>query len=240
LQWLARKLVPREGVIQCGLGKGLRFDATGGYPGYLLGTSEPEEQALLGRLLKPGMVFYDIGANIGFYSTLAAGLVTATGRVCAFEPFPESARLCRKNALSNGFAQVTVVEAAVGAENARVTLSLGEGSAMHKVAKGGPGIEVPVVAIDSWRRETGAPAPQVVMIDVEGAEIEVMRGMLTTIKDSLPVLLVEVHWLGESFVDFVRLQLEPLGYRLTTYAGGAVPPGYTRYHALLAPSGSNS
>jgi hypothetical protein len=71
------------------------------------------------------------------------------------------------------------------------------------------------------------------MIDVEGAELDVLQGMLTTIKEYHPVLLVEVHWLGESFVDFVRVHLEPMGYRLTTYQGGPVPSGYTRYHALL-------
>src|SRR4051794_40762390 len=68
---MSQGLVDRDGIIQRGLGKGLQFNATGGYPGYLFGTSESEEQSLLGKLLRPGAVFYDIGANIGFYSTLA-------------------------------------------------------------------------------------------------------------------------------------------------------------------------
>src|SRR4051794_32864724 len=85
----------RPGIIRHGIGAGLHFDATGGQPGYLFGTSEPQEQALLKQWLKPGAVFYDVGANIGFFSTLAGRLVGNTGAVYAFEPFPESAERCR-------------------------------------------------------------------------------------------------------------------------------------------------
>lgn len=225
-------MTAREGPIQSGVGQGLRFCAKGGYPGYLLGTSEPEEQKILARSLALNDVFYDIGANIGFYSTLAARLVGKSGRVFAFEPFPESAQACLQNALSNGFDHVTVVEVAVGEENGLVRLELEKFSAGHRLGSG-RGIEVPMVGIDSWRAEAGAPPPQLVMIDVEGAELSVLRGMLTTIENARPVIMVEVHWLGEAFLDFVRDSLVPVGYRATTYEGEPLPDGIVRYHALL-------
>ena len=231
--WIGARLAAREGTIQRGEGKGLRFNATGGYAGYLLGTSEPEEQELLRRLLRSDDVFYDIGANIGFYSTLAGRMVGCRGKVFAFEPFPASARASRQNAKRNGFSHVTVVEAAVAGKNAVTELTTGDSSAAHKLEEGGNGVKVSVISIDSWRVETKAPPPDVVMIDVEGAEIEVLKGMRNTIVEALPALMIEVHWLGTAFTDYVEDQLAPLGYQVTTYTGDGIPQGITRYHALI-------
>src|SRR5688572_24855883 len=66
----SKSLRTGESVIRHGVGKGMRFDPSGGNAGYALGTSEPEEQALLAECLRPGDVFYDIGANVGFFAVL--------------------------------------------------------------------------------------------------------------------------------------------------------------------------
>lgn len=228
-------LTAGEGTIARGCGQGLRFDATGGYPGYLLGTSEPEEQEMLAACLEPGMTFFDIGANIGFFSTLAGRLVGPTGRVIAFEPFPESARRASRNAQLNGFDHVSVVEAAVGASKARVTLHLDE-SATHKVTEAptGPSLVVDQISIDEWRAESQAPAPDLVMIDVEGAELEVLAGMKETIALSEPVIMCEVHWLGRDFPEFVDDHLAPLGYTARSLDGTPMQEE-GRWHALLEP-----
>jgi hypothetical protein len=118
-------MTAREGVIRHGIGAGLRFDATDGQPGYLLGTSQPAEQAKLAEVLTPGGVFYDVGANIGFFSTLGARLVGPGGHVFAFESFPRCAERARHNTAMNGFDNVSVVEAAVGALDRDVFLELG-------------------------------------------------------------------------------------------------------------------
>src|SRR5205823_5126479 len=57
--WVSRRVRDREGTIQRGVGKGLRFHPGGGPAGYLLGTAEPLVQAALAALLRPGMVVYD-------------------------------------------------------------------------------------------------------------------------------------------------------------------------------------
>ena len=196
-----------------------------------------EEQELLRKMLRLEAVFYDIGANIGFYSTLAGRMVGDQGRVYAFEPLPISAQACRENAERNGFSHVSVVEAAVGDRDGEVELEQADFSAGHRLKRNcdGGGLKVRLVSIDCWRALTGAPPPDVVMIDVEGAEIDALQGMMETIAASRPVFLIGVHWLGLAFTDFVRESLEPLGYRLTTYAGEQIPSGPTRYHALLVP-----
>jgi FkbM family methyltransferase len=220
-------------VIAHGAGRGLRFEATGGYPGYLLGTSEPEEQAFLEEHLGPGDVFYDIGANIGFFSTVGGRLVLPGGSVFAFEPFPESAARARENAARNGFGHVIVVEAAVGGEMGRTTLAFGESSATHRLSTG-PGIEVDVISVDLWRKQTGARPPTLVLIDAEGAELDVLAGMKATIEEAKPIILCEVHWLGAAFDDYVGEALIPLGYRLSALDGD-LPVGRARWHAVLDP-----
>jgi FkbM family methyltransferase len=230
---LATGRLTSAGTIRHGVGAGLRFDATGGYPGYLLGTSEPEEQAFVAAHLVPGGVFYDIGANVGFYSTIAARLVGPTGHVYAFEPHPTSAASADQNAQLNGFTNVTVVPAAVSDTDGRTTLSLAEISAKNHLADG-PGIEVDVITLDHWRRRCDARPPTLVMIDAEGAELNVLDGMRETLVEHRPVVCCEVHWLGDRFLDYCRRDLAPLGYRVTNLDGGSWP-SHGRWHAALFP-----
>ena len=148
LQWLpvvgpavgyvGRRLVAGEGTIKYGVGAGLRIDATGLAPGFVLGTSDPLEQAALAEHLKPGGVFYDIGANAGFFCLLAARVVGDRGRVYAFEPHPGFATLARKNAGLNEFGWVEVVEAAASDEVGETTLQL-DGVSCPSIAFGAGG-----------------------------------------------------------------------------------------------------
>lgn len=218
-----------------GVGAGLRFDASGGQPGYALGTSEPAEQEALARLLRPGAVLYDIGANIGFFAVIGARLVGDAGRVYAFEPFPPAAAQLRRNAALNAQDQVTVVEAAVGAAPSSMHLATGDGWVTNRLTddQATDGIQVDVVAIDGWRAAAGAPAPDVVLLDVEGAEIDALRGMLGTLASDRPTVLCEVHWIVEEFFNFVEEHLAPLGYRLEALEGD-VPTTPERWHAVLS------
>ena len=242
LQWLLGLTVPRlsrgVGVIAHGAGKGLSFDAEGGYLGYVLGTSEPKEQEMLIKFLGPGSVFYDLGANIGFYAVIGARIVGPDGSVVAFEPFPESAAACRRNADLNDFDWVEVVEAAVADEAGVMGLLSTDGYSQSnriadftEVAK----LEVNVITVDEWRSKAAARPPDFVMIDVEGAELRALAGMLKTIAECRPAIVVEVHYLGIEFVEFVEREIIPLGYEMTGVSGG-VEAHATRWHALLLPS----
>ena len=235
----AGNLAEGEGTIRHGVGAGLRFNATGGNVGYLLGTTEPEEQAALAGFLKPGAVFYDIGANIGFYSTIAARLVGETGHVYAFEPFPISATAVQTNASLNGFSNVTVVVAAVTNEQGVVSLAISDASRKHRVATTGENgnIDVRSIRMDSYVTDENLRPPDVVMIDVEGAEVDVLKGMLETIRNHRPTIMCEVHWILDELYDFCRTELNPLGYELRTLTGEPLPTTQAvRYHALLIPS----
>jgi FkbM family methyltransferase len=235
----ARRFAGADGVIKYGVGVGLRFNATGSAAGYLLGTSEIEEQELLARLLKPGHTFYDVGANVGFYSTIAARLVGPTGRVYAFEPYGPSAATAKRNAHLNGFSNVTVVQTAIGSEEgtARLDTHTGPLSTHYRIARDASHatIEVPITSIDLYAARHHLHGPNVVMIDVEGREIDVLRGMFTTLSSYRPIVMCEVHWTGDAFQRLMLRHLAELGYEASTYDGRPLPTVPSRYHALLQP-----
>jgi FkbM family methyltransferase len=234
--WLARDVLAAEGTIRHGIGAGLRFDARRGSAGYLFGTAEPEEQAALARYLKADDVFYDLGANIGFFAVLAARLVGSSGRVYAFEPNPECSSEVRRNADLNGFSNVEVVEAAVSSTSGRTWLRLGDTNLSSAIAGNSEnGIEVALTSVDDFIREKSPRPPTLVMIDVEGAEIEVLKGMRETISRHRPLIMCEVHWIGDEFFRYCAEHLTPASYALRPLDGREFPTKPERFHALLLP-----
>jgi FkbM family methyltransferase len=213
-------------TIPQGVGAGLKFDTTGGVLRYGLGLAEETVQDALAEHLRPGDVFYDLGANVGFLSLIGARLVGEGGQVVAFEPVPTTAALLRRNASLNGFDHVDVVEAAVGARAGRARLVLEEASQMAHLSTV-PGmaeagttseIDVEVLTLDA-HLDDGASPPDVIKIDVEGAEIDALQGMARTISAHHPTIICEIH----GTLDEVTRILTEHGYdvRRMTDAYGA-------------------
>jgi FkbM family methyltransferase len=149
--------------------------------------------------LKKSDVFYDIGANVGFFSLLAAKMVGPTGKVFAFEPVPQNAATIRHNAELNQLDYVQVFELAIGERTGEQDLFLtewdGGSSLLSSALKPTEPVRkqsVRVAPLDELiAREKIAP-PDFIKLDVEGAELEALRGMATTLKEQRPVLLFEV------------------------------------------------
>lgn len=203
-----------------GPGRGLRIKA-GESIIRVLGRGELDIEAALLSMLGAGDVFYDIGANIGWYSVLAARVVGPSGSVLAFEPSLENALLAQQNAAVNGLGNVTVVPAALtdhdgwmsfitqGSLEGRLDLEGGSGGAAPEAGSDGANrLLVPVAALDTWLGLTGQPAPTLVKIDVEGAEVGVLRGMRRTLQEARPTIIVELHGTQEGVAD----ELDAAGY----------------------------
>ncbi len=86
--WGASWVKGQDAVILRGAGQGLRFNVAGSHSAFILGNHEPEVQELLESVLRPGMTYYDVGANVGFFAIIAARLVGPSGHVVCFEPLP--------------------------------------------------------------------------------------------------------------------------------------------------------
>jgi len=144
------------------------------------------------------MIFYDIGANIGFFSLLAARLVGKEGRVAAFEADPEIARRLREHAARNEFGCITVEEKAVWSEPqtvffARTDPTTSPDRGLGHVVPSGTAetIEVTAVSLDNYTETQ--PSPDFLKCDVEGAEVEVFRGASRLLKEKRPGIICEMH-----------------------------------------------
>jgi FkbM family methyltransferase len=214
VRWAVRPMQETDTTITQGLGAGLLFNSAGGFPSRALGHVEPEVQGALAELLRPGDVFYDVGANIGYFTVIGARLVGSSGRVVAVEPQPEALRRLAHNLAINGFDNVTIVEAAIADEEGESELAVSHEGILEWAALEAspppdlPTIPVRVTTVDAIR--AGLPAPEVVKLDVEGAEIRAVAGMRETLRRDKPAVVCEVH----AALDEVRSALEAESYQV--------------------------
>jgi FkbM family methyltransferase len=150
---------------------------------YEFGVWEPHLTAWLSQRLRPGDVFLDVGANIGYYSVLASELVGPTGSVVAIEASPAFSRRLRTNARLNGCRNIRTVNAAVSDRTHPVTFTLASSHNMGAnsiVPYGGPAestFETVARPLPELVTEEEIARARVIKIDVEGAEGAVLRGL---------------------------------------------------------------
>lgn len=172
--------------------------------------------------------FVDVGAHVGVYTVRAALELRGSARVLAFEPNPAARAQLLENVRLNGAGNVVVSDAAVGATGGRASLhvpatpdpsfsSLDAG----RFAEGEP-VEVEVTTVDDAVARHGI-APAFVKIDVEGREVDVVRGMERTLAEHRPELLVEVNERSGEEIGALLPSHTPYRIergRLVPYAGG--------------------
>lgn len=153
-----------------------------------LGLFEPAESQLIAKLLKPGDTFIDVGAHIGWYTTIASRCVGETGQVIAVEPYPQNAVALRENLARNGSRNVRVAETALGSKKGTLTLSGSSGAvtALEWTRRQGL-IEVPMSTLDDIAADVDVVA--FIKIDVEGWETHVLKGAASTLSRTKHVLI---------------------------------------------------
>ena len=193
-----RFLHERTWVVEGGEGAGLKLKLPQNAE-YVSGQSEIPVQREFARHLRPDDVIYDIGANVGFFSLIAARLVGQTGCVYSFEPVAENAASIRENVRLNDLRNVTLFDVAVGRKcgNAEMLLTEWDGGSSLATSAVKPDEPisrriVQVVALDELIDRKNLRPPSFVKIDVEGVELDVLAGMSKTIASSKPILLYEV------------------------------------------------
>ncbi|WP_416971096.1 FkbM family methyltransferase [Streptomyces sp. 4F14] len=227
----------RDLVIPFGVCAGTPFNAGGSAPSFALGISEPRVQAALRDLLRPGDVFYDIGANVGFCTVLGARRVGPHGRVYSFEPLPDNVTALRHNIALSGLPNVTVLACALADRRGPALLTpAGEPFwARLSILPPPPGARaaIPVAcrSVDELVRGGRIAAPHVVKIDVEGAEPGVLRGMAATLRTARPVVVCEIHGTGEE----IRALLTAAGYTVRPLRHGARRTASRHVLAVPAP-----
>jgi FkbM family methyltransferase len=208
--------------IAAGPARGLVIDVAGSRPTYSLGTAERDVVAFLTREIAPGCTVFDLGANVGYISLCAAALTGRSGLVVAVEPAAANARALRRNVELNALLHVEVVEAAVAESAGRAQLSVADSDQDASLVRrgAGPVVEVDAVTIDMLTARFGAP--QVIKVDIEGAEATAFHGAEATLRDARPVILCEVHIGIPDLTSAVPAFLAARGYRVSWLEPGAV------------------
>jgi len=199
---------------------------------YVCGSFEPNEFNFLDRLLKPGMVFVDVGANDGYYTLFASRRVGPGGRVVSVEPSSRERGHLERNIARNGIANVEIVPAALGASAGHADLHLAHGvhtghntlgRFAHDDVVPAKVERVPLETLDAVVTRLALPRVDVVKIDVEGGEANVIAGARALLAAMRPVLMMEVsdsalRAQGSSEAALLEVLRGELGYEVLVFS----------------------
>jgi FkbM family methyltransferase len=197
---------------------------------------EPEVTAVVRSLLRPGDTFVDVGANMGWYALVAAGLVGPAGHVIAVEPNGTNTALLRRSAEANDFTQVRIVEAAATDEFGWLALET-DGS-NGRIIRLGPldaatrpipcSFAVPAVSVDDLVGGADGTGVAAIKVDVEGLETRVFEGARRLLERDHPAVVFE--WFPRVLRDNGEVDpLDPVrflrrfGYELRVIGGPEDP-----------------
>jgi FkbM family methyltransferase len=158
------------------------------------GAYEPDVSAVIRRTLRPGMSVIDIGANIGYFTMLAASVVGRAGRVLAVEPNPRNARLLEASRRANGFDHVTLCQAAAGREIGLLVLNTTYSNGTTTQVDGDLSLLLASETVASLPVDSlldPSVAVDFIKIDVEGAEYTALLGCSRILRTHRPVIASE-------------------------------------------------
>nr|CAD62205.1 Ata11 protein [Saccharothrix mutabilis subsp. capreolus] len=159
---------------------------------------EPGTVELMRRMVTPGSLVFDVGAHVGYYTTLLADLVGPTGRVHAFEPHPGNFQAMRGNteALPNVTITNTAVADGAGARPLHFSGNTGRHSLFRTEFTGeaGRAVEVPTTTLSEYWERLGRPRVDLIKVDVEGAEPLVIAGARELLAANPDVLVITEYY----------------------------------------------
>lgn len=178
---------------------------------FIRGSWERGTTRLFEDIIQKGMVVLDVGANIGYFTLIAAKLVGEEGKVFAFEPEPYNFDLLVRNLKLNGYHNVIPTQKAISDKNGRATLFLDKTQwGLHSLSRenvtnsNGNSIEVDVQTLDDFFKDSGDRV-DFAKIDVQGAELAVIQGMENIIENNKDLKMV-VEFCP---VDLIRFSSSP-------------------------------
>jgi FkbM family methyltransferase len=208
------RLVPKAAVVPVlsGVNAGMRWIAGSHIAGCWLGTYEREKQRILSRLVAPGAIAYDIGAQAGFFTLALSRLTGSQGHVFAFEPDPQNASALRRHVAINGLKNVSIIQAAVSADNGLIGF---HGSSATSRISDESKYMVPSISLDQFVKY-GFPVPDVVKMDIEGAEVLALNGATSILERKATKWLIDTH--GDDLFAACRSILAGFKYDLGSFS----------------------
>jgi FkbM family methyltransferase len=186
---LPLRLIPRGFIVRILSGplRGYRWIVGAGVHEVWIGTYERAKVSRVQASLKPGDVFYDVGAHAGIYSLAAARAVGERGTIVAIEPNPINGAHFARHMELNQIKSVRLLAAAASDTVGSATFSHGPNSYEGRLQPQGQ------LAVETIRLDDIQPAPSVMKIDVEGHEVNVLRGAEHILDRNRPTVFVATH-----------------------------------------------
>lgn len=222
------RLIPKSSVVRVrsGLNKGARWIVGSSIHKCWLGTYELEKQDLISKLIRPGSIVWDVGANAGFYTIAFSRLAGDGGRVYAFEPLAENVNNVLNHVRLNDLQNVVVVQVALGEREELIGFLTADLNAMGFLSSQATAYLVPTFTVDSFVANHPEARPDLLKVDVEGAESALLRGASRCLREVGPDVVLALH--GEDQSRQCTEQLKALGYSLYDLDGSPMAsiPGY--------------
>ncbi len=169
---------------------------------YYMGDYETYLKTQFNNLIKQGDIVLDVGANIGFHTMYFAELVGKQGKVFAFEPIPINYHALQENLKLNEFSQIITVNKALGDINSSLNIHIDENKtnpgAFNLLESGIKNTVIECVRGDDFLKTNGIDKVDFIKIDVEGYELEVLKGLMESIKSMMPIIIFEYDDLYQS------------------------------------------
>jgi FkbM family methyltransferase len=215
---LPLRLLPKNMVMPILQGqlRGKKWVVGAGEHGYWLGSYEMRKRIAFESEIQPQMVVYDIGANVGFYSLLAAHLSGPEGKVYAFEPLHRNVEFIYRHITLNRLENIEVFEAAVSDQAGEAFFDPGVSIATGHLSESGT-VRVRQVCLDEMLAEGTIAPPDTLKVDVEGAEYAVFQGAKNMIEDHRPLIFLDTH--GRDVHALTIELLAGYGYQFETLDG---------------------
>jgi FkbM family methyltransferase len=203
---LLDRIVPKSGERLAEIfGAQVRLDLADHMQRWIyFGIMEPSETSWVKEWLGPGMTVVDVGANVGYYTLLAASYVGVSGKVLAIEPSPYAYGRLQEAVAANGLSQVVTLRLALGSTDGEMTLysppSDNHTPSMIFAGQAG-GIGVQVSTLDNCLKEWNVEVVDLLKLDVEGFEPQILAGALPTLKSGrIRAILCELNdwWLRQA------------------------------------------
>lgn len=190
-----------------------------------LGQYERETCDWLRSVIQAGMTFFDVGANAGYFVLLGSQQVKGNGRVIAFEPVPENVQVLKHQIRLNRLKNVTLENIALSdtSSEERLTVECQNANShlsavriCHAPSQPARVIMVKTLTVDDYVAQTGI-IPDVLKLDVEGAERSVLQGARKTLSEARPKCVISTH--SRDLKTQCRRFLESNGYFLENLPG---------------------
>lgn len=209
----------------------LRYNEALGRETLMFGLFEKAELEWLRAHIEKGSTVLDIGGNIGLISVILADIVGAKGKVLVFEPVPENLRRLHCNLEKNALTQVTVYPVALGDREGSITLSCVDDGAFATAEEAvihpqnGKLIPVPLATLDRIWHEAGSPVVSAIKLDVEGGELNVIKGAGEMLSTCRPHILIEANTAEQ--LSLINAALSEYGYLYIQ------PPGFSPWNYIF-------